>query len=90
VLRPDQNPALKRAWADLGLDSLYGQGSPFRDESKQNKKRIIMSLTHPNQRICLAMALTGKCYSNCRGKHDELTAAEVQKVGQEGGLTLSS
>jgi len=34
------------------------------------------------------MALTGRCYSNCNGKHDTLSIAEVQRVAEVGGLCL--
>ena len=84
---PEWNQNLKRAWSTMGITSLYGVGSPFRDENRPNNKRIIMSDT-PGVRICLSMALNGFCYSNCSGLHKCLNANEVNQVATAGGMTL--
>lgn len=87
ISHPEWNQNLKRAWSTMGITGLYGVGSPFRDESRPNNKRIIMSDT-PNVRICLSMALNGLCYSNCTGLHQCLNANEVNRVATAGGMTL--
>lgn len=87
VERRDQNPQLKRKWAELGHTSVFGVGSPFHDESLPNNKKVVMSDT-PNKRICLPMALNGVCYSNCGGKHGPLNSAEEQRVAAAGGFEL--
>ena len=84
---PEWNQNLKRAWTTLGHEGLWKEGSPFRDESKPNKKRVIPSDT-PGKRICLSMALNGFCYSNCGGLHRCLNSAEVNRVAEAGGMTL--
>jgi hypothetical protein len=35
------------------------------------------------------MALTGKCYMGCKGKHDELSREEMKKVADAGGMTIA-
>ena len=87
VVHPEWNPNLKRAWAASGVASLYAVGSPFRDEDQPNKKRVIPSDTQ-GVRICLAMALNGKCYTNCKGLHKCLGDREVQRVAVAGGLNV--
>ena len=86
--RPNQNENLRTAWAATGRSGIYEEGSPFRDESQRNNRKVIPSDT-PNVRICLAMALRGRCYANCRGKHEALSEAEVRRVAEAGGLTLN-
>jgi len=81
-----QNSNLKAAWRASGHSSIFGSGSPFRDESKPNNKVVIMSDV-PGKRLCLAMACNGVCSSNCRGKHGVLSAAEVQRIASHAGLT---
>ena len=84
-----QNPQLKSAWAALGHSSIFGVGSPFRDETQRNNKKVIMRPgSNSHQRICLAMALKGICYSNCGGFHGCLSAEEVRLVAQAGGLQV--
>ena len=83
-----QNPALKAAWAATGHSSIFGPGSPYRDESQRNNKRIVMRPGR-DQRICLAMALRGICYSNCSGYHAALSLEEVRAVAHAGGLQVA-
>ena len=85
VERPNQNPGLKRAWEESGHTRVFGEGAPYYDASQQNNKARIESDT-PGLRVCVPMAVRGICYSNCTGKHDELSRAEVQRVAQRGGL----
>ena len=87
IAHPEWNENLKRAWTSLGTAGLYVVGSPFRDETQPNKKRVVPSDTH-GKRICLAMALNGVCYSNCNGLHECLSDREVRRVAEVGGLTL--
>jgi hypothetical protein len=88
-VRPNQNPGLKSAWVATGNQGVFSQGSPYRDDtaSGDRGRRTVPSDT-PNVRCCLPMALTGRCYTSCRGKHDALSPAEEQRVAAAGGLTL--
>ena len=86
----NQNVNLKAAWANLGLGSIFRVGSPFHDPTGANNGRIVVPTDPPDtRRICLPMALTGACYSNCAGKHEALTDAEVQKVARAGSLQVN-
>jgi len=90
VERPGQNPELKAAWAATGHPSIFGQGSPFRDETQRGCKCVIIKPgSNPPKRLCLAMALRGICYSNCGGFHGPLTQDEVRLVARKGNLTVS-
>jgi len=92
VTRPNQNQRLRQAWAALGHSNLYTPGSPFHDSSQPRNRRLVLSDTRGQDgqplRICLPMALTGKCYSGCQGKHDPLSREEEQRVATAGGFTL--
>lgn len=88
VERPNQNRNLKNAWSAAGHPAVFGPSSPFYDASLPNNRKIVPSDT-PNKRICLPMSLTGVCYSNCGGKHDTLSDAEVQRVAEVGCLVIS-
>jgi len=87
VEHPNQNPNLKAAWMEKGWAprSLWEIGSGYCSEVGRT---VIPSRQRSNQRICLPMALNGKCYSNCKGFHGVLNNAEVQDVATAGGLTL--
>ena len=87
-----QNLKVKRSWTRKKeevpeINGVYDAPSPFHDPAARGGKRIVPSDT-PNLRICLPMALTGHCYRNCKGKHGVLSATEVQRVAQVGGLTI--
>ena len=84
--RPSQNKNLKDAWAALGMTTIYGTASPYHDPQGTDQHKEIMSITTPMQRICLPMALVGKSFTNCKGKHDALSTAEVEAVTSAGGL----
>lgn len=87
VRNENQNKRLKNAWTATGHTSIFGAGSPYRDESRPDGKKLIMS-DRPGVRICLPMALRGICYDNCRGKHGPLSRPEESKVAEAGNLTL--
>ena len=88
--RPEQNANLKAAWAASGHAQIFRAGSPFHDPAQPRGRREILRLAgNGNQRICLPMALTGVCYSNCGGYHGVLTQAEVTAVAQAGGLQVA-
>ena len=86
VNRPNQNPGLKAAWAATGIASIYKAGSPYHDPNAPRGKRILAD--DEKTRICLPMALKGKCYEGCGGKHTPLTPTEEKRVAAEGGLTI--
>ena len=90
VDRPSQNVNLKSAWSALNHQGVFSAGSPFRDESLPHGKKVVASDRPDTRRICLSIALTGSCYSNCRGKHEPLTQSEVQRVAQAGNLTVGA
>jgi hypothetical protein len=80
---PNQNHNLRDAWTATGHTSIFrGENAPFRDPTARDGKKVVLSDT-PNpygpgkQRICIPMACTGRCYSNCTGKHTVLNTAEV-------------
>jgi len=87
IERPDQNPQLKAAWRASGHQTVFGEGSPFRDTSQPNNRKLVDSDTQ-GKRICLPMALRGVCYDNCRGKHETLSLGEVRRVATAGNLQV--
>lgn len=89
VHNPDQNPDLKRAWQATGDDSLFTPGSRFHDANGPQRKKLVMRLAgDTQQRICIAMACKGTCFSSCRGYHGPLTPEECQAVATAGDLQL--
>ena len=88
--QPSQNKNLKDAWASLGVTSVFGMASPFHDAQGKDNKKVVMSITTPTKHICLPMALVGKCFTNCCGKHEVLSTAEVEAVASAGGLDVKA
>lgn len=88
VSRPNQNRNLKAAWAGTQHASIFGPGAPYHDPNASGRKKIVQADSPDTRRICLPMALTGRCYANCRGKHEELSEAECRRVAQAGGFQI--
>jgi hypothetical protein len=95
VYLPNQNRNLRDAWTATGHTSIFrGENAPFRDPTARDGKKVVLSDT-PNphgpgkQRICIPMACTGRCYSNCTGKHTVLSTAEVGRVAAAGGFNVA-
>jgi hypothetical protein len=61
------------------MPGLYQAGSPYHDATAPNN-RIVIQSDAPGKRICLGMASLNRCYSNCGGKHDPLSARETAAV----------
>jgi hypothetical protein len=92
---PNQNHNLKDAWMATGHTSIFlGENAPFHDPTAQDGKKVVLSDT-PNpygpgkQCICIPMACTGRCYSNCNGKHTVLNTAKVNRVATTGGFNVT-
>lgn len=88
VTLPNQNINLKRAWAATGREGIFKEGSPFHDPTARNNRLIMPADPPDTRRICLPMALTGRCFRSCTGKHEPLSDAEVQRVAAKGNLQL--
>ena len=83
-LQPHQNPRLRTAWTKLNAGSIYRKpGDRFYDAKatdNRNRKKVVGD---DGSQICLPMALTGRCYKNCRnGKHTPLSPSEEEKVAK--------
>ncbi len=87
VTRPNENMNIRTKWANTHNRSIFGVGSPFHDPAAVDHKVIIMSDVL-GVRICLPMTLTGRCYSNCGGKHGQCSATENDRVCAGGGMPL--
>ncbi len=78
---------LRAKWIATQHASIFGVGSPYRDETAANNKMIIPSdVAHI--RLCLPMGFTGRCYSNCGGFHGVFSHAEHNRVCVAGGMPL--
>ena len=88
--RTNQNKNLKEAWEAKGITSFYSSSLPFHDTQAHDNKMIVMSITDPNKHICLPMALVGRCYSACKGKHGVLSMSEVEAVAEARGLDIEA
>jgi hypothetical protein len=91
----NQNCNLRDAWMATGHTSIFcRENAPFRNPTARDGKKVVLSDT-PNpyrpgkQRICIPMACTGRCYSNCNGKHTVLNTAEVNRVATTGGFNVA-
>jgi hypothetical protein len=92
---PNQNHNLRDAWMATGHTSLFRrENAPFRDPTARDGKKVVLSDT-PNpygpsmQHICIPMACTGRCYSNCNSKHTVLNTAKVNHVAAAGGFNVA-
>ena len=86
--RPPLNPRLKSAWTALGENGFFNPGQRYhRPDTPLTRNRCVLRRAN-GERICIPMALTGQCMSNCTGYHDELTSAEETTVAREGNFTL--
>jgi hypothetical protein len=92
---PNQNRNLRDAWMATGHTSIFHrENAPFHDPTARDGKKVVLSDT-PNpyrpskQRICIPMACTGRCYSNCTGKHTVLNTAKVNHVATTGGFNVT-
>jgi hypothetical protein len=87
VRRPNQNPRVRAAWSASGNQAIFTEGAPFHDPEARNGKKVVMSDDGVTP-VCIPMICRGICFEGCRGKHDECSRAEEDRVVVAGGLTL--
>lgn len=87
----NQNMPLRNAWTASGHTAFFTTGSPFHrpNTPATSNRAVIKRLAGDrSKRICIKMACSNECMSNCGGYHGELTPAEQQAVAREGGFPL--
>ena len=98
MTRQSQNVELQQAY-QRAIEQRGLTGGPFsvglfNDPTQPRGRKIVLSdrpsPRNPSQkmRICLPMACTGTCFSNCKGYHGPYNQQEVQRVCDAGGFTL--